>query len=92
MLGRVFIKYAVGASAQMPALGQTLPIHSAPMPNSIDPTATWDNSGSVVLSNAFIFRPDKVFTVDSFEAANDEMTSSHLLIMLNKRVVHGSAA
>jgi hypothetical protein len=46
----------------------------------------------VVLSNALVFRPDKVFTVDSFEAANDEMTSSHLLKMLNKRVVHGSAA
>ena len=39
-----------------------------------------------------IFRPDNVFAVDPFEPANGEMTSSHLLKMLDKRVVYGSAA
>jgi hypothetical protein len=38
------------------------------------------------------FRPDNAFAVDPFEPANGEMTSSHLLKMLDKRVVHGSAA
>jgi hypothetical protein len=47
--------------------------------------------GSVVLSKALIFRPYNVFAVDSFEPANGEMTPSHLLKMLDKRVVHGSA-
>jgi hypothetical protein len=46
----------------------------------------------VVLGKALIFRPDKVFAVNPFEPADGEMTSSHLLKMLDKRVVHGSAA
>jgi len=51
-----------------------------------------DNWASVVLGKALIFRPDKVFAVNPFEPADSEMTSSHLLKMLDKRVVHGSAA
>ncbi len=57
-----------------------------------DPEVTWDNWASVVLSKALIFRPYNVFAVDSFELANGEMTPSHLLKMLDKRVVHGGAA
>jgi hypothetical protein len=51
-----------------------------------------DNWASAVLSEALIFRPYKAFAVDSFESANGEMTPSHLLKMLDKRVVHGGAA
>ena len=47
---------------------------------------------SVFLSKALVFSTHKVFAVDSFEPTNGKMTSSHLLEMLNKRVVHGSAA
>ncbi len=57
-----------------------------------DPELTWDNWASVVLSNALIFCPYNAFAVDTFKPANGEMTSSHLLKMLDKRVVHGSAA
>ncbi len=57
-----------------------------------DPELTWDNWASVVPSKALIFRPYNVFAVDLFESANGEMTPSHLLKMLDKRVVHGSAA
>ena len=39
-----------------------------------------------------IFGPDNVLAVGSFEPANGEMTSSHLLKMLDKGVVDGSAA
>jgi hypothetical protein len=54
--------------------------------------ATWDNWASVVLSKTFIFHADNVFAVDTFEPTNGEMPSSHILKMLDKRVVHGSAA
>jgi hypothetical protein len=47
---------------------------------------------SAVLRQALIFGPDDVLAVDSFEPANSEMTSSHLLKMLDKGVVDGSAA
>jgi hypothetical protein len=60
--------------------------------SEFDPEQTWDNWASVGLSNALIFCPDRVFAVDSFEPANCKMTSSHLLKMFDKRVVHGSAA
>ena len=40
--------------------------------------------GLVVLSKALIFGPYNVFAVDPFESANGEMTSSHLLKMLDK--------
>jgi hypothetical protein len=56
---------------------------------TIPPGNIW---ASVVLSEALIFGPYKAFAVDSFEPANGEMTPSHLLKMLDKRVVHGSAA
>jgi hypothetical protein len=46
----------------------------------------------VALSKTLIFCPDNAFAVDSFEPTNGEMTSSHLLKMLDKRVIHGSAA
>src|SRR6266511_1402709 len=49
-------------------------------------------TGSAVLSEALIFSPNEVLAVDSFEPADGEMTSRHLLKMLDKRVVHGSAA
>src|SRR6266508_310813 len=48
-------------------------------------------TGSAVLSEALIFSPNEVLAVDSFEPADGEMTSRHLLKMLDKRVVHGSA-
>ena len=44
-----------------------------------------DNWASVVLRKAIIFRPDNVFAVDPFEPANGEMTSSHLLKVLDLR-------
>ena len=47
---------------------------------------------SVVLNNAFIFLPDNAFAVDSFEPTNGEMTLSHLLKMLDERVIHEGAA
>ena len=43
------------------------------------------------LSKALVFSTHKVLAVDSLEPTNGKMTSSHLLEMLNKRVVHGSA-
>jgi hypothetical protein len=58
----------------------------------VDPELTWDTWASVVLSKALIFRPYNIFAVDSFEPANGEMTPSHLLKMLDKCIVHGSAA
>jgi hypothetical protein len=45
-----------------------------------------------VLRQALIFGPDSVLAVDSFEPANGEMTSSHLLKMLDEGVIDGSAA
>jgi len=60
--------------------------------DAVDKERTWDNWASVVLSEALIFRPYKAFAVDSFEPANGEMTPSHVLKMLDERVVHGSAA
>ena len=53
---------------------------------------TSDDRALVVLSKVLIFHPDKAFAVDSFEPTNGEMTASHVLKMLDKRVVHGSAA
>ena len=46
----------------------------------------------MILSEALIFGPYKAFAVDSFEPANGEMTQSQVLKMLDKRVVHDSAA
>jgi hypothetical protein len=45
-----------------------------------------------VLRQALIFGPDNVLAVDSFEPANGEVTSSHVLKVLNEGVVDGSAA
>jgi hypothetical protein len=45
-----------------------------------------------VLRKALIFGPDNVLAVDPFERSNGEMTSSHLLKMLDKGVVDDSAA
>jgi hypothetical protein len=42
-----------------------------------------------VLRQVLIFGPDNVLAVDSFEPANGEMTSSHLLKMLDKCVIDG---
>jgi hypothetical protein len=39
-----------------------------------------------------IFGPDNLLVVGSFDPANGEMTSNHLLKMLDKGVVDGSAA
>ena len=56
------------------------------------PEADTDNWASGVLGKALIFRPDNVLAVDSFEPANGEMTTSHLLKVLNEGVVDGGAA
>ena len=47
---------------------------------------------SVIPSNALIFRLYNIFAIDPFEPANGEMTPCHFLEMLDKRVVHGTAA
>jgi hypothetical protein len=44
------------------------------------------------LRQALIFGPDNGLAVDSFEPTNGEMTSRHLLKMLDKGVIDGSAA
>jgi hypothetical protein len=49
-------------------------------------------SSANLSQGAFIFHPDNVFAVDTFEPSNGEMPLSHILKMLDKRVVHGSAA
>src|ERR1700681_3954583 len=46
---------------------------------------------SALLRKALIFGLHNVLAVDSFEPANCEMTSSHLLKMLDEGVVDGSA-
>jgi hypothetical protein len=48
--------------------------------------------GSLALSKTLVFSPYNVLSVRSFQLANGEMTLSHLLKMLDKHVVHGSAA
>jgi hypothetical protein len=47
---------------------------------------------SAVLRQALIFGPDNGVAVDSFEPTNGEMTSRHLLKMLDEGVIDGSAA
>jgi hypothetical protein len=49
-------------------------------------------SSANLSQGAFIFHPDNVFAVDTFEPSNSEMPLSDVLKMLDKRVVHGSAA
>ena len=46
----------------------------------------------MVPSKALIFGPHNGFAVDPFESSNGEMTSSHLLKMLDKGVVDGGTA
>jgi len=53
---------------------------------------TPDDWVSVVLGNAIIFRMDKVLAVNSLKPAKCEVTSSHVLKMFNKRIIHGSTA
>jgi len=57
-----------------------------------EPKRTSDNWPSALLRQALIFGPDNVLAVDSFESSNGEMTSSHLLKMLDKGVVDGGTA
>src|SRR5215216_7430023 len=50
------------------------------------------NRASAFLSKALIFRPDNAFAVGAFEPANGKMTFSHVLEMLDERVVHRGTA
>ena len=49
-------------------------------------------SNSVVLREALILSANYLLAVRSLEATDDEVTSRHILEMLDECVVHGSAA
>jgi hypothetical protein len=61
-------------------------------PHSGSAILQMSRSSANLSQGAFIFHPDNVFAVDTFEPSNGEMPLSHVLKMLDKRVVHGSAA